>query len=214
MKIIPLDLAEITPATELAERARRAMLLHDDVEGRAFAHEALEDIEGERLDFSRCRFTRCRIAPGAIRWLSFSDCVFENCDLSSAVMRKASFLRAEFRDCRMVGVDFSEASLQSVLFSACQMKYANFSRAKLNPARFENCTMDNAAFYECKNKAVAFSGGSLVEAELGGMPLKDIDLRSTDIRGIRVVGGELKGAIVSPVQAMELAKILGVVIRE
>ena len=62
--------------------------------------------------------------------------------------------------------------------------------------------------------ALAFAGGSLAEAELGGMPLKGIDLRSTDIRGIRLTGGELKGAIVSPVQAMELARLLGVEIRE
>ena len=31
---------------------------------------------------------------------------------------------------------------------------------------------------------------------------------------IRLTGGELKGAIVSPVQAMELARLLGVEIRE
>ena len=60
----------------------------------------------------------------------------------------------------------------------------------------------------------AFSGGSLVEAELGGMPLKGIDLRSMDICGVRVVGGELAGAIVSPVQAMDLARLLGVEIRD
>lgn len=63
-------------------------------------------------------------------------------------------------------------------------------------------------------RALAFAGGSLAEAELGGMPLKGIDLRSADIRGIRLAGGELKGAIVSPVQAMELARLLGVEIRE
>ena len=34
------------------------------------------------------------------------------------------------------------------------------------------------------------------------------------IRSIRLTGGELKGAIVSPVQAMELARLLGVEIRE
>lgn len=214
MKLLPPELGEVIASTELSERARRAVLLGDDVEGRIFEREELLDVAGDRLEFVRCRFIRCRIEPGPVRWLAFKDCVFENCDLSGAMLRKASFLRVEFRDCRMVGTDFSETSMQSVLFQASQMKYANFSRAKMNCVRFEECVMDNAAFYECKNKAVAFAGGSLVEAELGGMPLKDMDMRSTDIRGIRVVGSELKGAIVSPVQAMELARILGVVIRE
>ena len=88
------------------------------------------------------------------------------------------------------------------------------ARAKFHPARFESCCLDGAAFYEAKPKVLAFAGGSLAEAELGGMPLKGIDLRSTDIQGIRLTGGELKGAIVSPVQAMELARLLGVEIRE
>lgn len=214
MKLLQPELGEMIASSDLNERARRAMLLNDDVEGRSFEHDELTDAAGDRLDFACCRFVRCHIEPDGIKWISFKDCVFENCDLSGAMLRKASFLRVEFRDCRMVGGDFSETSLQSVLFQASQMKYANFSRAKMNCVRFEECVMDNAAFYECKNKAVAFAGGSLVEAELGGMPLKDLDLRSTDIRGIRVVGGELRGAIVSPVQAMELARILGVVIRE
>ena len=96
----------------------------------------------------------------------------------------------------------------------CHAALREFFRAKFHPARFESCCLDGAAFYEAKPKALAFAGGSLAEAELGGMPLKGIDLRSTDIRGIRLTGGELKGAIVSPVQAMELARLLGVEIRE
>lgn len=94
------------------------------------------------------------------------------------------------------------------------LRYANFSRTRVQAAQFESCCLDGAAFYEARPKGLAFSGGSLVEAELGGMPLKGIDLRSMDIRGVRVVGGELAGAIVSPVQAMDLARLLGVEIRD
>ena len=99
MKIAPPTLGETRPGSELTERARRALLLHDSVEGLAFARDAQEDVEGERLDISQCRFTRCRIAPGRIKWLSFTDCVFENCDFSGALLRGASLWRVELRDC-------------------------------------------------------------------------------------------------------------------
>ena len=68
MKIAPPTLGETRPGSELTERARRALLLRDSVEGLAFARDTLEDVEGERLDISQCRFTRCRIAPGRIKW--------------------------------------------------------------------------------------------------------------------------------------------------
>ena len=95
MKIAPPTLGETRPGSELTERARRALLLRDSVEGLAFARDALEDVEGERLDISQCRFTRCRIAPGRIKWLSFTDCGFENCDFSGALLRSADALCAE-----------------------------------------------------------------------------------------------------------------------
>ena len=194
MKIAPPTLGETRPGSELTERARRALLLRDSVEGLAFARDTLEDVEGERLDISQCRFTRCRIAPGRIKWLSFTDCVFENCDFSGALLRSASLWRVELRDCTAAGADFSESSLQSVLFQDAMLRYANFSRAKFHPARFESCCLDGAAFL----RGQAQGAGPLRAAawrrrSWAGMLLKGIDLRSTDIRGIRLTGGELKG---------------------
>lgn len=47
MKIAPPALGELRPATELTERARRALLLRDSVEGLSFERDALEGVEGE-----------------------------------------------------------------------------------------------------------------------------------------------------------------------
>ena len=97
IKIAPPTLGETRPGSELTERARRALLLRDSVEGLAFARDALEDVEGERLDISQCRFTRCSIAPGRIKWLSFTDCVFENCDFSGAFAQRQPVARRAAR---------------------------------------------------------------------------------------------------------------------
>ena len=57
------------------------------------------------------------------------------------------------------------------------------------------------------------------EAELIGVnfshtSLSGVDLTQCRLEGIRIAGGELKGAVVTPYQAAELALLLGVVIRQ
>ena len=44
--------------------------------------------------------------------------------------------------------------------------------------------------------------------------MSGVDLTQCRLEGIRIAGGELKGAVVTPYQAAELALLLGVVIRQ
>ena len=53
----------------------------------------------------------------------------------------------------------------------------------------------------------------LVRADLTGAKLKGADLRGADIEGITARAEDVRGAIVTPAQAMELARLLGLVIR-
>ena len=50
-------------------------------------------------------------------------------------------------------------------------------------------------------------------ADLLGTSLAGQDLTECEIAGVRLAGGEVRGAVVTPAQACELAKLLGVVIR-
>lgn len=40
-------------------------------------------------------------------------------------------------------------------------------------------------------------------------PLKDVNLTTNDLQGIRLSGGELQGAIISSLQAVDLIRIFG-----
>ena len=67
---------------------------------------------------------------------------------------------------------------------------------------------------ECRFHAVRFCSCSLTGAEFFRTPLAGIDLTTDDIGGIAVAGPELRGAVVTAYQASELARLLGVVIRD
>jgi uncharacterized protein YjbI with pentapeptide repeats len=58
-----------------------------------------------------------------------------------------------------------------------------------------------------------FKGCDISSSEFTNTPLKQIDFRDSDISEIALTGRELKDAIVSPLQAVELARLLGVIIK-
>ena len=71
----------------------------------------------------------------------------------------------------------------------------------------DNCQFTNVEFEHC----------NLVEAEFHRTSLKGIDLTSSEIAGIRIgsiPGGELKGATVTSLQALDIARMLGITIKD
>ncbi len=62
-------------------------------------------------------------------------------------------------------------------------------------------------------KDVAFSRCDLTQCEITNTSLKGLDLRSCSLSGMAVVPECLRGAVVTPLQAVELAGLLGLVIR-
>jgi uncharacterized protein YjbI with pentapeptide repeats len=93
------------------------------------------------------------------------------------------------------------------------MGYAGLGKGKLEQARFEDTDLTEASFSGCQFKSVEFENCILTAAEFLGTPLKGLDLRMSRIDGIKLSGGELRGAVVSPEQAVELSKLLGLVVK-
>lgn len=67
---------------------------------------------------------------------------------------------------------------------------------------------------ECTFKNVFFEYAKLQLMEFLKTPLKGIDLRNCEIEGIKLSGPELYGTIVTPSQAIELSKLLGILVEE
>ena len=202
---------ELAPGGDLTLRAVQAIERGDVLEGLAFGDTALAGAAGVRLEFEGCRFLHCAFSPGQIKWLSFVDCAFEKCEFSGARMAGVTLRRCLWRDCRGVGLDLSGA-LHHMALPGLPVQLHRFG-----PGAAEGCMHRAkrpvaAALLETEVKALALREVSLRGAEIGGTPLAGVDLRSCDIQGIKVDVENLRGAVVTPVQACELARLMGLVI--
>jgi uncharacterized protein YjbI with pentapeptide repeats len=198
--------------TDCIERALDADL-DEDIEGFYFEDGFMGGHQAKRLEFHGCKFERCRFAPADIKYLYFVDALFVSCDFSNMRFHGAGFQRARFVDCRCTGADFSECVLSQVRFENCLMDYANLSMSKLTGVQFADCSCVQAAFDSLKLKDAALSGCRLNESEWLHTLLNGIDLRGNDLTAIRIDPADLRGAIISPEQALILAALLGVVIK-
>ncbi len=210
MNVLKPDLPEtLKSGTDLKDK----LSLDERVEeclftGVSFAGENLKS-----LDVLRCRFVKCDFTECSMELAGFRDTVFEACDFSNCDFSKASFQRTLFQGCKLMGADFIEGSMRYVRFLDVSGGYVNFADSKVQDTAFEKSRLQNAAFSRCKLTA-SFEECDLMQSLFQQTPLKDIDLRSCRLQGIQISLPDLRGAIVTPMQASDLAALLGLVIRE
>lgn len=153
--------------------------------------------------FIGCSFERAELV----------DVRFENCDLSNVTLENAIIHRVEFVNCKIIGINLSESNLRNVSFHQCNGKYGFFGFSNLKEVKFNECDLGLSDFQNAIFSKVGFYYSNISECQMSGTKLKDIDLTSCDIEGISVRIEDLKGAIVSPIQAVSLSKLMGVIVR-
>lgn len=193
----------------------------------AWAREEEKDIAGwhlrevtapraelSRLTFRGVRLERCRFSEADAERTAFLDTEFVGCDLSGANFDAAFFQRCRFIDCKGVGALLPGSHLTHVSWEGGDWRYAVLDTSQGKGVRLRRCDFSGSSLSELR-----VTGWELEETELIGVNfshtlLKDVDLTRCRLEGIRIAGGELKGAVVTPYQAAELARLLGVVIRQ
>ena len=83
------------------------------------------------------------------------------------------------------------------------MKRVSFSRSDFSGGSFGGCQVEGVFFDQC----------NLCECDFFHTPLDGMDFTTSQISGILLSGSELKGAVVTPLQAAELASLLGLIVR-
>ena len=150
------------------------------------------------LSINNCTFKQQIFSECQFKSAQLTDVRFENCDLSNVSFAGTTFYRVEFISCKLLGTGFPEATLNHVLMDHCYGQY-NFRNGSLNDSK-----LMPAAFDTCE----------LLEADFSHTSLKGIDLRNSRIAGIQLNIADLKGAIVSSLQAIDLLPLLGVKIED
>jgi uncharacterized protein YjbI with pentapeptide repeats len=125
--------------------------------------------------------------------------------------------RVVFEEARLTGLSLGEARIEEVHFKSCKLDYANFRHSTIEFASFEDCVLANADFQGARIYATRFSGCQLAAADLTKAELAHVDFRGSELAlGGSVLG--LRGAIVDPLQLMDLAPAiaheLGIVVED
>lgn len=205
MESILEDMEELTGKKQ-GEEAVRDVLLRN-------IHSAEEDLSHMRFSavvFENCVFQDCDFQKG-----EFTDVVFQSCDFSNCNFSDGYFNRVQFRSSKGVGAKFCGNTMLHTSMEDCNLSYANFDCSKLEHIRFWDSQLRGGFMTQCRCKAVEWNRVCLEQASFFKTGMKGMDFTNSDIKGLMLSDDcrEVKGAVVDLYQAAELAKYLGVVIK-
>ncbi len=219
-------MAEKKKSERSRNRPRRIPACDEFTEGtedHLLAGSPLEDLCFTNLDLSSRRipalrggnlvFDRVSFANSEIASLRLFDARFVGCDLSNPMLRACEATRVEFVDCKLTGLNAFGCRFEDVLMERCDASFSHLSEG-----RFHHCEIISSEFREAALNGISFEGTRMKDvvlrkADLAEANLSGLDLTNCNIEEISLRVTDLRGAIVSPAQAMDLARFLEVVIR-
>ena len=173
-----------------------------------------ERMDVYQLDMRQCVWSRVTLRESKCIKGSFLNCVFDHCDFSNVDMSECRFHQCLFQNCKLMGSNFAEASLYRTQFQDCHCGYANFSYAKIKYVTMQACNLQEADWNQIKPQSWTLTHCNLQRASFFHTCLGGMDLRTCDIRGIRIAVEDLKGAVISTGQAIDLVAYLGVEVKD
>ncbi len=175
------------------------------------------DLQATHMSWDEVRLERMVLTSARLEHLAANDVQLKDCDLTAANCSDSSWLRALIQGGRMSGWDANKSLLKDVEFRGCKLDVANFRFAKLERVGFVDCVLTEADFLGAELRHVSFKACILEKVQFGQAKLSDVDLRTSQLAGIRG-WSSMKGAIIDDVQLMAaapyLANEIGLVVKD
>ena len=176
------------------------------------------DLTGEDLDgltLRCCILENCRLTGAGLRRAAFTDCLFRQCDLSGAQWYDGSLLRCRWEGVKALGCNLSGARIRDFDCAGCRLDGLRLDGAGLEYVRVSASSLAGANLSGLRWRSLSLEDADLSGACVTGASLRGLDLRRCRISGLTAGDSlrELRGAIVDPIQAAELARLLGLDIR-
>jgi uncharacterized protein YjbI with pentapeptide repeats len=203
---LPAQLAEVSQLDTLADQSSYSQQALLDCN---FASQSADDLLFEHVSCTRGSFNNTSLTLAQL-----FDVRLDGCDLAGAEWEKAHLRRVELSGCRLVGLRLSDSSLEDMQIVKSNAELARFWSCSFKAARFDHCVLREASFDGSDLSGVIFHNCDLSEADLRNTKLKGADLRGSTITGVQVGIKEIQGAIVTSSQAIQLAGLLGVTVKE
>ena len=189
------------------------LLFEAEIEVRARKLGGVLQGDAQNGRFSGVLFDGARLSALCLRRAHFEDAVFRGCDMANLDARQVFASRVEVFECRATGLCAPESDWRDVVFESCNLSLCQFRHAKFERVRFKNCDGREADFQNADLRGVVFEACDLRGAQMSFAKLQNADVRTCKTDGLSVDAGALRGLIVSPLQAAQLASILGLQVR-
>ncbi len=174
----------------------------------------IENQEAGHVSFEGVIFKNVELRAALLNSLELTNVRFENCDLSNANLSGAIIHRTEFINCKLVGVNLSDAMLQNVYMEQCNGKFALMSLVQMKRVIFKESIFENSNFQNSHFAGVRFIKCNFRLCQMSGTSLSGIDFSDSNVEGLGIQLKDLAGAIVSPMQAVDFSRLLGLVIKQ
>lgn len=219
-KVMKIKRVQLDPSMDrcedLRDTLRQSIETESDIMNLHIANQTLTDEEFdngyfENVIFEQCTFSKVTMERCSFRNVRFESCAFPNCDFSHSW-----FHQCEFTGTQLVGVNFGSSNFVDLILQKSALRYANFTSARFDRSSIMDCDLTDTFFAECTLGSFEVDQSRFVRTEFFHTPLKDVDFSTSELDGICVSdrGEELKGAVVNAYQAIELSKLLGLVVKE
>jgi uncharacterized protein YjbI with pentapeptide repeats len=110
-----------------------------------------------------------------------------------------------------MGWQAGEALIEDIVFEGCKLDMAGLRFCTIKSVLFHGCSLKGADFQGSSFKEVRVERCDLDEAEFRQSTVTSMDLRSSEIGGVRYVEG-LRGATIDQAQLFDLAAKLAQVV--
>lgn len=110
----------------------------------------------------------------------------------------------------MTGSNFIESTFHEVTFKNCKLDLSHFRFSKFRKCKFIKCVLEKGEFASADLAETIFDGCSILEIGMFHSILKDVDVRTSQIQGVKANIESLKGLKITLPQAMDLIYLLEV----
>ena len=177
-----------------------------------FSNQILDNKEYENIEFRNAIFNNCKISSKFNKFY-FTSVVFDNCDLSNTTFYECNFHNVIFINCKLVGTIFDNVVISDSKIESSNLSYTNFYKVNMRnviiyESEFYDSTFNESKFTKLSQDRNVYKKVQFIETLLSG-----IDFSTSSIEGLTVGMKEIKGGIFNEFQAVELAKLLGIVIK-
>ena len=178
---------------------------YPDLDGLGLSGSVVSLPGARSLGLLRSRLAECRLEAPAEATIEVQDAELTDLDLTGR--RIESMVRVAIVGCRLGGADLGAARLRDVTISGSVLDLASLRGAELERVVIDGCRAEALDLSGARLVDVTFRGIDVSQLVLDGARLERVDVTESALDGMTEMGS-LRGAVISEVQAVALARRL------